>query len=126
MLGAGDTLYLQAAYAKGALRYTNPYGWNGSEANSISGMGRLNFNTNDAVVLAGGQLELSESWSATASYRHFWIPTVSTAIWGSIGGIDYPGCSSGRRGPGGCGHLVPGCYGGSVRRGDEHGGPSRR
>ena len=108
MLGAGDTLYLQAAYAKGALRYTNPYGWNGSEANSISGMGRLNFNTNDAVVLAGGQLELSESWSATASYRHFWIPTVSTAIWGSIGGIDYPGAARVGAGPVVAATLFPG------------------
>ena len=90
MIAAGDVLYLQAAYAKGALRYTNSFFPFGGEFNTVTASGRFAFNTNDAVVTAGGQLRLSDSWSATASFKHFWTPTVSSAIWASVGGIDYP------------------------------------
>jgi hypothetical protein len=90
MLGAGDALYLQAAYAKGALRYTCVHCWNGSEAVAIPISGRFTVNSNDAVVGPNGQLSLSDSWSALASYKHNWTPTVSTAITASVGKIDYP------------------------------------
>ena len=99
MIAAGDVLYLQAAYAKGALRYTNPFAPFGGEFVSVTASGRFAFNTNDAVVTAGGQLELSDSWSATASFKHFWTPTVSSAFWVSVGGIDYPAVARSGIGP---------------------------
>jgi hypothetical protein len=91
MIAAGDVLYLQAAYAKGALRYTCVHCWNGSEAVSIPIGGRFNVNSNDAVVGPGGSLHLSDSWSALASFKHFWSPTWSSAITVSVGEINYPG-----------------------------------
>ena len=91
MIAAGDVLYLQAAYAKGALRYTCVHCWNGSEAVSIPIGGRFNVSSNDAVVGPGGSLHLSDSWSALASFKHFWTPTVSSAITLSVGEINYPG-----------------------------------
>jgi hypothetical protein len=90
MLGAGDALYLQAAYAKGAMRYTCVHCWNGSEAIAIPIGGRFTVNSNDAVIGPNGQLSLSDSWSALASYKHNWTPTISTAITASVGKIDYP------------------------------------
>ena len=93
MIAAGDVLYLQAAYSKGALRYTCVYCWNGSEAVAIPIGGKFVVNTNDAVVLANGQVKLSDSWNAMASYKHFWTPTISSSLTGSIGGIQYPGGS---------------------------------
>jgi hypothetical protein len=91
MIAAGDVLYLQAAYAKGALRYTCVHCWNGSEAVSIPIGGRFNVNSNDAVVGPGGSLHLSDSWSALASFKHFWSPTWSSALTVSVGEINYPG-----------------------------------
>jgi hypothetical protein len=90
MIAAGDVLYLQAAYSKGALRYTCVYCWNGSEATAIPIGGKFTVQTNDAVVLANGQVKLSDSWNAMASYKHFWTPTISSSLTGSVGEIRYP------------------------------------
>jgi hypothetical protein len=90
MIATGDVLYLQAAYAKGALAYTCVHCWNGIESPTIGVGGKFVVSTNDAVVLANGQVKLSDSWSAVASFKHFVTPSFSTAITGSIGKIDYP------------------------------------
>jgi hypothetical protein len=89
MITAGDQLYLQAAYSKGALSYTGVQRFNGSEgiANPISG--RFLINVNDAFVGANGQLELTEAYSAVASFLHNWTPTVRQAFFAGVAGIDY-------------------------------------
>ena len=52
-----------------SFRRRSPHGWNGSDnvANTVSG--RFNFATNDAVVGPNGQLHLTESFTALASFK---------------------------------------------------------
>jgi hypothetical protein len=75
MLAAGDALFLQAAYADGALGYL---GWSPGSF----GLGRTG-----RLVLADaslnpvtGNVENSTGWSIVAALRHFWTPQLRTEI----------------------------------------------
>jgi hypothetical protein len=77
MLAAGDFLFLQAAYADGALGYL---GWGGN-----MGVGRISaFNSQLAVadfgVNAIGNVDSSTGWSIVAALRHFWTPTLRSEL----------------------------------------------
>ncbi len=94
-LAAGDALYLQAAYAKGAVGYTNGtnlaffQGFNNQRNYDIGGLNALNSGPNmatlplDCVFTAANKCELGKSWSLTAAFKHFWTPTISQSIFGS-------------------------------------------
>ena len=77
MLAAGDVLWLQAAYADGALGYI---GYGGT-----AGVGRL------AQISAAdvgfdpltGSMKNSTGWSIVAGLRHFWTPTLRSELYGS-------------------------------------------
>ena len=43
----------------------------------------------DAVFINGGQFELTTAWSAGFGYEHFWVPTVSTTVFGTYAQIRY-------------------------------------
>jgi Porin subfamily len=43
----------------------------------------------DAVYLNGGQLQLTTTWTAGAGYEHFWVPTVSTTVYGTYTQVRY-------------------------------------
>ncbi|CAM5769199.1 porin [Bosea minatitlanensis] len=75
MLAAGDALWLQAAYADGALGYL---GWSG---NSL-GLGRLGRLTlaDASINPVTGKVDNSTGWSVVAAFRHFWTPTLRTEI----------------------------------------------
>jgi len=89
-LAAGDQLWLQASYAKGALDYV---GVGTANQGNVSGgyLGRfhggLTRNDTDAWAYACGVsgycLDLSTAWSVTAGLRHFWAPTFRQDIYGS-------------------------------------------
>ncbi|MGY6246029.1 porin [Bosea thiooxidans] len=75
MLAAGDALWLQAAYADGALGYL---GWSGGSF----GLGRLGKLTlaDAAINPVTGNVDTSTGWSLVAAFRHFWTPTLRTEI----------------------------------------------
>src|SRR6185369_8181982 len=37
----------------------------------------------DGVFVNGGQFQLTTTWTAGAGYEHFWLPNVSTTLWGT-------------------------------------------
>ncbi len=78
MLAAGDQLFLQAAYADGALGYL---GYTGSGIGSF-GLGRIgNLNLFDtALNTVTGSMKNSTGYSLVAAFRHFWTPTLRSEI----------------------------------------------
>jgi hypothetical protein len=78
MLAAGDTLFLQAAYADGALGYL---GYTGSGVGAF-GLGRIGnlalFDT--ALNTVTGSMKNSTGYSLVAAFRHFWTPTLRSEI----------------------------------------------
>lgn len=80
MLAAGDVLFLQAAYADGALGYL---GWGGN-----FGSGRIQA-LNSGLAIADvstdafGNTKTAEGWSVVAGIRHFWTPTLRSELYGS-------------------------------------------
>ncbi len=80
MLAAGDVLWLQAAYADGALSYL---GVTGNLA-----AGKVGTFATDALVIGNG-LSTTKGWSATAAFTHYWTPTVRSSILGNYTYIDY-------------------------------------
>jgi hypothetical protein len=86
MLAAGDTLFLQAAYADGALGYL---GWGGgTAAGGQFGVGRI---ASSALPLAVadfgvnglGNTKSATGWSFVAALRHFWTPQLRSELFGS-------------------------------------------
>jgi porin-like protein len=43
----------------------------------------------DGVFVNGGQFELTTAWSAGFGYEHFWLPNVSTTVFGTYSQIRY-------------------------------------
>lgn len=79
MLAAGDHLFLQAAYADGALGYL---GWGGQ-----FGVGRMTSSVAanqllvaDYSVNALGNAKSATGWSIVAALRHFWTPTLRSEL----------------------------------------------
>lgn len=90
MLGAGDTAYIQAAYAQGALSYIGL----GSNAPANFGLTQ-NATSNqvisaDAFATAGGQVKLAQGFNVLAAIDHVWTPTFDTALWGSYTNVNNP------------------------------------
>lgn len=97
MLAAGDALYLQAVYQKGASSYMN--GNNLVEVEGVGatrhmGMGvwRLpgspgftpfDFDCIVTGVVGASSCSLQKGYAITAAFQHYWAPTVSQAIYGS-------------------------------------------
>lgn len=92
-IAPGDTLYLQAAYAKGGISYTGisnytaPY--DALAAAPYNGGGFPQYLADAVVNPATGRLELSTSFSAVASLLHYWTPSVRSAFFASYAQIDY-------------------------------------
>ena len=97
MLAAGDVLWLQAAYAEGAISYLG-YGGAGAGTTwgSASRAGRLSVNNNDSNVYAvtvGGVTTLSQKltkgYALTAGLLHYWTPSIRQGIYGSYAQLTY-------------------------------------
>jgi len=82
MLAAGDVLFLQAAYADGALGYL---GWGGQfgAGRQTTSVGGLQLAVADYGVNALGRTNSATGWSIVAAFRHFWTPQLRTEIYGS-------------------------------------------
>ena len=77
MLGAGDTLYLQAAYAEGAGSYLGA-------TSGLTGNSTTNYLVaSDGVAIGpAGSIKLGKGYSLVAALDHYWAPNFDTAIFG--------------------------------------------
>ena len=99
-IAAGDVLWLQAAYAEGALAYLGPPSrFTGSQSQS-NNLGRFAQFQNDAFVDVNGKLRLTEGFSATGAFLHYWTPEWRSAFFGSYAETDFgKGARNGFSGP---------------------------
>ena len=107
--GPGDQLTLEGRYSEGATHYSGGnfvsggmYG-NGGAAGTLGtlGLGYASdgvFAANTTAINAAfgggthdGSIELTTSWSAYASFQHFWTPALRSSIFGGIFAVDYGG-----------------------------------
>ncbi|WP_374310585.1 porin [Methylocella sp.] len=101
-LSPGDKLWLQAAYEKGAVSYI----WGNNLASSYGAVSGNRFygsgftpsdsstgwNANtpaDCVFTLSGVCEQQSGWSIVAAYKHYWLPTLASAFFGSYAKINY-------------------------------------
>jgi len=87
-IAPGDTLYLQGAYGEGATLYTGFSSYNGSYASRVSTISAAAFDPymSDATLNPlTGKIELSTSFTAVASFLHYWSPEWRSALFGSYG-----------------------------------------
>ncbi len=94
MISQGDYFQAQANYSQGATKYLN----NGNDTNYAmeNGQGTTVGVMSDCVF--GGcrcrrscttGCNLTTGWDISASYEHFWTPTVHESFFGSYMAIDY-------------------------------------
>ncbi|MDB5632039.1 MAG: hypothetical protein JWR49_894 [Tardiphaga sp.] len=90
--GSGDSLKIEAAYAKGAAKYI----FGGT--NDSNGGGRYaKFDGNslafgyvlDGVFSTGGSIQQSNAWEVSAFYEHYWNPNWRTSLFGNYSHISY-------------------------------------
>jgi Porin subfamily len=87
-IAPGDALYLQGAYGNGAQMYTGYCAYTGCYTQSTTTIQGQKFAQyfSDAVINPfSGQMETSTSFTATASYLHYWTPEWRSAFFGSYG-----------------------------------------
>ncbi|MGM4906759.1 porin [Tardiphaga sp. 866_E4_N2_1] len=90
--GAGDSLKLEASYAKGAAKYifggttdTSGGGRYAKVDGSSLGFGYVL----DGVFTNGGQIIQSEAWQVSAFYEHYWNPAWRTSLFGNYSHVSY-------------------------------------
>jgi Porin subfamily len=103
VLSPGDKLWLQAAYEKGAFSYIPgnnlAYSYGSVNQNRFPGSGgtppdygdggnpQIN---SDCVFTGSGACEQQSGWDITGAYKHYWLPILSSAIFGSYMEMHYP------------------------------------
>ena len=96
MIAPGDLLYLQAAYARGALDYTHSGPWvlgtgTGSQGGFPGTLGRFGFNTADGFINPlTNEIELSRSWALVAAFLHYWTPQLRSGFSVGLSKVDFP------------------------------------
>jgi hypothetical protein len=83
-IAAGDVLWLQAAYAEGAVNYL---GYGGRSGTGIASP--LTLGVTDAFVGPRGDLELTEGFTVTAAFLHYFTPQLRAGLIGSYGELDF-------------------------------------
>lgn len=78
-LSAGDKLWLQAAYADGALSYIG-----GSSVSAAN----FAVTANDGAIV-NGTVKTTKGWNVTGGLLHYWTPSVRQGVWGSYTGVNY-------------------------------------
>ena len=89
-IAKGDYLTLQGIYDSGAMDYANSNNY----FNGLSGIYSNNTNqgvpVNDAFVNTAGKIVTARAYGGYAVYKHYWIPEVSSALYGAYLQIDNP------------------------------------
>ncbi len=95
MLAAGDELWLQASYAKGATMYTVGPQWNGQGSNASGQVDGYNASKLADATAYGAlpgsltpSIKLATSYAAFAGLLHYWTPTVRQGVFGGYGQVD--------------------------------------
>jgi hypothetical protein len=100
-IATGDTFYLQTTYERGALGYVtgNTLNFNGGFwASSLNyGQGVLSVPTrsgfeevlSDCVWSLLNKCEKQQGLALVAAFKHYWLPTWSSGLYGSVMGIRY-------------------------------------
>ena len=91
-IASGDTLYLQGAYANGAQSYTGYCMIAGCYRQSNTGFDTQKFEqyfADASINPFTGQLQTSTSFSAVASFLHYWSPEWRSAVFASYGEQDF-------------------------------------
>jgi hypothetical protein len=102
-LSPGDKLWLQAAYEKGAFSYIAgnnvAYSYGSVNQNRYPGSGVTPLDyfagwnpqvNSDCVFTGSGACEQQSGWDITGAYKHYWLPILSSAIYGSYMEVHYP------------------------------------
>jgi Porin subfamily len=102
-LSPGDKLWLQAAYEKGAFSYIAgnnlAYSYGSVNQNQFPGSGGTPLDygdgwnpqiNSDCVFTGSGACEQQWGWDITGAYKHYWLPILSSAIFGSYMEVHYP------------------------------------
>lgn len=99
-IAPGDALWLQAAFAHGAMSYTGLDGPIGREAHfkALGNGGPVIVSGQDGFVDRNGNLQLTDSWSFAVAALHFWAPQWRSGFAFTYGELSFP---SGARGPNG-------------------------
>ena len=82
-IAPGDVLWLQAAYASGALDYL------GGVGNGITSIGSLGQTFSEAIVTNGNKVRQTKGFSVVAAFLHYWTPTLRQAVFGTYQELDY-------------------------------------
>ncbi|HMO30930.1 porin [Enterovirga sp.] len=89
-LATGDVLWLQAAYAEGATMYAgHPARFGGRETLGNNYGGRFAVSTVDSFLGTDGKQHLTEAWSITGAFLHYWAPEWRSAVFGSYGEVSF-------------------------------------
>ncbi len=95
MLAAGDELWLQASYAKGATMFTVGPAWNGQGSNAsgiVDGYNASKLVDATAYGANAGSLtpsiKLANSFAIFGGLLHYWTPTVRQALFAGYGQVD--------------------------------------
>ncbi|MGA9487477.1 MAG: porin, partial [Methylocella sp.] len=103
-LSPGDKLWLEAAYEKGAFGYIagnnlgfnygavnqNRYAGSGFHPSDYSAGWNVQPNS-DCVFTGSGSCEQQSGWDITGAYKHYWLPTLASAVYGSYMEVHYSG-----------------------------------
>ncbi|MDQ6869692.1 MAG: porin [Pseudomonadota bacterium] len=103
-ISPGDKFWLQAAYEKGAYSYIagDNLGWNYGAVNqnrfmgdgftsiSYSGSGWNPQIDSDCVFTGSGACQQQWGFDITSAYKHYWLPILSSAVYGSYLELHYP------------------------------------
>jgi len=86
MIAKGDVLWLQAAYADGAIGYLTPQG---TPLGGGTTTAHITTNNADAYVDAIGNLKKTKGYAITAGFLHYWTPQIRQGLYGSYLRLDY-------------------------------------
>ncbi|MGH6796461.1 MAG: porin [Methylocella sp.] len=103
-ISPGDTFWLQAAYEKGAYAYIagdnlafsygavnqNRYMGDGFTSVTYSGSGWNPQIDSDCVFNGSSACEQQWGFDITGAYKHYWLPILSSAVYGSYLELHYP------------------------------------
>jgi hypothetical protein len=90
-LAPGDNVVVTGAYGEGAVSYVVSNAYQTSESSSAQNVRGVQINVGDAAVdVATGRFRLTKGWSVSAGFQHFWMPTLSSTVFGSYASYDTP------------------------------------
>jgi hypothetical protein len=94
MIAPSDELWLQAAYADGAIAYTGL-----PSASTFVRFTSVRTPITDAFVNAEGGVETTEAWSVSGKFLHYWLPNLRSNLFGGYAEVNFGSGASGLAAP---------------------------